>query len=175
MVVVSTDSEDIAAVAESYGAQVPFIRPAHLSTDTSLIGDVIAHAKEHLKKQDVRVDAILTLLPSHPFRPQGLLDKAVEILSREDYSTFTTALKVNTPPGSIVSMQNNILVPTHVTNRGLPETYHRSIGLVSGHKEDCALNRGYVYTIDDPRAILDIDDMQGFLKAEQVLGGKADA
>ena len=34
-VVVSTDSDDIAAVAREYGADVPFVRPAELATDTT--------------------------------------------------------------------------------------------------------------------------------------------
>ena len=34
-VIVSTDSNEIAAIATEYGAEVPFIRPAYLATDSS--------------------------------------------------------------------------------------------------------------------------------------------
>ena len=37
-VIVSTDSEEIAAVARNFGAEVPFIRPADLARTTALNG-----------------------------------------------------------------------------------------------------------------------------------------
>src|SRR5208337_4953043 len=43
-VIVSTDYEDIAEIAQKYGAEVPFIRPAELAADSSASIDVIAHA-----------------------------------------------------------------------------------------------------------------------------------
>ena len=43
-VVVSTDSEDIAAVAREYGAQTPFMRPPELSNDHAGTLEVVQHA-----------------------------------------------------------------------------------------------------------------------------------
>ena len=43
-VIVSTDSEEIAAVARECGAEVPFIRPAELSSDKSKSADLMIHA-----------------------------------------------------------------------------------------------------------------------------------
>jgi len=169
-VIVSTDSEDIAAIAKDYGARVPFIRPKALSSDISLVGDVIMHTKNHLiQVENIRVDVVLTLLPSHPYRPPGMLDTAVEVLSQEAYAHFKTAVKVNVPPGSIVSMDNGYLVPTHTSNRGLPETFHKPIGLVWGQKLDCAYGMDYVYIVDDPCATIDIDSEADFHRAEQIL------
>ena len=47
-VIVSTDSEDIAAVALDYGAEVPFIRPSELSEDNSPEWMAWRHALDHL-------------------------------------------------------------------------------------------------------------------------------
>ncbi|BAV87407.1 N-acetylneuraminate cytidylyltransferase [Rothia aeria] len=43
-VVVSTDDQELAAIARQYGAEVPFMRPAHLAEDTTATEPVIEHA-----------------------------------------------------------------------------------------------------------------------------------
>lgn len=64
-VIVTTDSPAIAKIAEAYGAQVPFIRPVHLATDTMGKVPVIRHAlveceRIYSKKYDVVVDLDVT-------------------------------------------------------------------------------------------------------------------
>ena len=49
--VVSTDDTEIAAVAEKYGAEVPFIRPSDLSSDTATSFSVIEHAVKFFIKK----------------------------------------------------------------------------------------------------------------------------
>lgn len=67
-VVVSTDSEEIAAVAEKAGARIPFIRPANLATDTAGSRDVMLHAADFLNKNGSNYDTIVLLQPTSPFR-----------------------------------------------------------------------------------------------------------
>ena len=43
-VVVSTESQKIADISKKYGADVPFMRPQKLASDTSSITDVFIHA-----------------------------------------------------------------------------------------------------------------------------------
>ena len=49
-VIVSTDDSDIAEIARSYGAEIPFKRPDNISDDFTTTGDVMAHATKWLKK-----------------------------------------------------------------------------------------------------------------------------
>ena len=51
--IVSTDDQEIAEVAREHGAEVPFLRPAHLSDDQASTQAVIAHALEWVQKQGV--------------------------------------------------------------------------------------------------------------------------
>ncbi len=58
-VIVSTDSQEIADVALRYGAEVPFIRPPELATDSSKDIDVIEHYFKELGgelKEEINVD-----------------------------------------------------------------------------------------------------------------------
>ncbi len=67
-VFVSTDSEDIARVARSFGAQVPFLRPAELATSTAGKLPVIQHLVEWVEAQHGPVNAIVDLDPTSPLR-----------------------------------------------------------------------------------------------------------
>jgi len=51
-VIVSTDDEEIAAVARQYGAEVPFLRPAELSWDDTPDLPVFQHALTWLAEHD---------------------------------------------------------------------------------------------------------------------------
>jgi N-acylneuraminate cytidylyltransferase len=75
--VVSTDDEEIAAVARNSGAQVPFIRPAHLATDDAPTEPVMLHAVETMEQTRGRYDAVVLLQPTSPLRLHGTLDRAL--------------------------------------------------------------------------------------------------
>src|SRR3989338_9605486 len=50
-VVVDTDSSEIAEIAKKYGAEVPFLRPAELAQDKSLIIDSMIYSLDRLEKE----------------------------------------------------------------------------------------------------------------------------
>jgi N-acylneuraminate cytidylyltransferase len=73
-VIVSTDDEEIAEVARSAGAEVPFMRPATLSDDMTGTLSVLVDALERIETEGMeRVDALLCLYATAPFvRPDDL-------------------------------------------------------------------------------------------------------
>ena len=67
--IVSTDSPDIADVAKSFGAEVPWLRPAELSRDDSPLWPALRHALARMEEDEgVRYDAVLLLDPTSPAR-----------------------------------------------------------------------------------------------------------
>lgn len=66
-VIVSTDDEDIAAVAEAYGAEAPFRRPDELAGDHIGTVPVVAHAIEWLYDQGERHEAVCCIYATAPF------------------------------------------------------------------------------------------------------------
>jgi CMP-N-acetylneuraminic acid synthetase len=70
---VSTDSKEIAGIAEKYGAKVPFLRPKEYSTDESPDYDFLKHFFEN-----VDIEEVLLLRPTQPMRNPNYVDKAVE-------------------------------------------------------------------------------------------------
>lgn len=63
-VIVSTDSEEIASVAQKYGAEVPFIRPAELARDDSPEWLAWRHALVYLQEKDGILPAVMVSLPA---------------------------------------------------------------------------------------------------------------
>jgi CMP-N-acetylneuraminic acid synthetase len=77
--IVVTDSEAVAEKARALGADVPFIRPPSLSSPTTTLTDVLLYTLEWLQKnQKYRPDWVLKLEVTHPFRPQGIVDRLIE-------------------------------------------------------------------------------------------------
>lgn len=82
-IIVSTESERVAAVAMCYGAEVPFLRPKHLAADRSLVVDAIADLLEKLKKvENYSPDLLVLLQPTSPLRQPSDIDNAVDLLLR---------------------------------------------------------------------------------------------
>lgn len=80
-VMVTTDSEEIAVIARNFGATVPFLRPADLSSDTATSFDVIKHSIEFYRgKLNKKFDLIVLLEPTSPLRDKDDIDRSIELL-----------------------------------------------------------------------------------------------
>jgi len=83
-VIVSTDDDQVAEVARQYGAEAPFRRPSQLSGKIPLLKPVIAHAVEFLEKgEGKRIDIVVTLQATSPFRTADQIDVAIDKLIEE--------------------------------------------------------------------------------------------
>ena len=77
--IVSTDDPEIAKVAEEYGAEVPFLRPASLAQDDTPDQPVFQHALESLKEHDgYEPDIVVHLRPTTPLKTPQTIDKVIE-------------------------------------------------------------------------------------------------
>lgn len=80
-VVVSTDDEEIAEVAEKWGANVPFMRPKELAEDHTTDFPVLTHCLDWLEKYEKYIpDIVVWLRPTSPIRPKWCVDSAVRML-----------------------------------------------------------------------------------------------
>jgi len=80
--IVSTEDEEIARVAREVGGDVPFVRPAKLSTDEAKAIPVIQHALSAVEEQEngTPYDGVMMLQPTTPFRTSEDIDAAVDLL-----------------------------------------------------------------------------------------------
>lgn len=91
--VVSTDSEEIAAAAKRFGAEIPFLRPTSLAGDGSGDAGFMRHALDWFKSNESSVPEYLAhLRPTTPLRDPSVLQKAVDlILSRPEATSLRSA------------------------------------------------------------------------------------
>lgn len=87
MVVVSTDSKKIFNIAKKYGAEIPFLRPKKLSTDSAKTTAVIKHAIKFLEKKNEFFDYVLCLEPTSPLTSSKDINNAINLLYYNSYKT----------------------------------------------------------------------------------------
>jgi len=91
---VSTDDTEIAEVARTWGAEVPFMRPAELATDAATTEVVLQHALAWLEREErTAVDVIVLLEATSPFRAPGLVDEVVGALEDPAIDTAFTVVR----------------------------------------------------------------------------------
>lgn len=84
-IIVSTDSEEIAAVARRYGAEAPFLRPAELAQDLTPTEPVLQHTLRWLEEEDhYPVDIVVFLQPTDVFRTPAMIRACVQRLLEND-------------------------------------------------------------------------------------------
>lgn len=77
--IVSTDSDEIAAISRQYGAEVPFLRPPALAGDQSPDIEFVNHLLDFLNETEGGLpDYLVHLRPTTPLRDPQIIDKAIE-------------------------------------------------------------------------------------------------
>lgn len=95
LVAVTTDDEEIARIAQLYGAQV-VDRPSELATDSVTLDPVINHATIELEnRNNSTFDVVVTLQPTSPLLSVRTLNTAIECFIRQNYDTIISG--VNRP------------------------------------------------------------------------------
>jgi CMP-N-acetylneuraminic acid synthetase len=92
--IVSTDNPAITQMAEDYGAEVPFIRPAELANDKADSISVLKHAAAFFEG---KYECIMLLQPTSPLRTTADIDAAIEKLN-QDTKSVVSVCKANHSP-----------------------------------------------------------------------------
>ncbi|BBM03895.1 pseudaminic acid cytidylyltransferase [Microbulbifer sp. GL-2] len=129
-VIVSTDDPEIAETAISYGASVPFIRPAELSDDYTGTIPVIRHSLQWLQNQYTDVKYICCLYATAPFVRASDISTALKSLDNSDADYAFSVTSYSFPIQRAIRLKNTTQVemvyPEHSNTRSqdLEEVYH---------------------------------------------------
>src|SRR5262245_6646752 len=111
-VIVSTDSEETAAIARHYGAEVPFLRPSAFAGDTSPDIEWLEHALTTLRDQGRTWDAFSLLRPTSPFRTAATIQRAWSVFTSADGADSLRAVeKCGQHPGKMWVVRDDRIVP----------------------------------------------------------------
>jgi len=176
-VIVSTDSVRIAEVARSFGAEIPFLRPKELSDDFTGTDQVVLHALEVLKDQQIAISYVCCIYPTAPFIQIEHLKKGLEILLETDADS---AFSVTTFPYPIkrgLRLDENgrikMIWPEHFSTRSqdLEETYHDAAQFYWAKADRYVINRRFFNDNAKPvilprHMVQDIDTEEDWILAE---------
>ena len=129
-IIVSTDSEEIAEVAKSYGAQVPFIRPADLADDFTGTTPVVLHALNWLNKHGFSPEYLCCIYATAPFISARYLKKGLRLLMENNAASAFTVTTFPYPIFRALKIDNDnrleMFWPEHKYSRSndLPVAYH---------------------------------------------------
>lgn len=178
-VVVSTDSQEIASVAQKYGAEIPFLRPAELATDTSKSIDSMIHCIKSLSKMGENFDTVLLLQPTSPLRDSMDIDAAIETFYRYGGEGLVSVSAVDDHPILIRSLNEkgelrNLLNQGSTYRRQDMPRFYRVNGAIYIYSsteilKGISLNDGRIPYIMEKKHSVDIDSLSDFYLADYYL------
>jgi CMP-N,N'-diacetyllegionaminic acid synthase len=111
-VIVSTDSEEIAAIARHYGAEVPFLRPPALAGDASPDIEWLEHICKTLLTQGRTWDCFSLLRPTSPFRTADTIRRAwARFVAQDGVDSLRAVEKCTQHPGKMWVIRGDRLLP----------------------------------------------------------------
>lgn len=181
--IVSTDDEEIVSIAERYGAEAPFVRPAELAQDDTRDLPVFQHALDWLDEHDQwRPEIVVQLRPTSPLRPDGLVDQGIDLLSSNpDADSVRGVVPSGQNPykmwrldedGSMKPLlHGGMHEPYNMPRQELPQTYWQS-GHIDVTRRSTILEKGSMTgdkilpLLIDPGYTVDIDTQRDWKRAE---------
>ena len=190
-VIVSTDDEEIAAIARRYGAETPFSRPAEYSQDQTADLPVFQHALNWLaENQDYHPQIVVQLRPTSPLRRVALIDQAIITLMEHPEADAIRAVCVPfqnpfkmwriEPDGFMRPLIENIEAdlkiaePYNMPRQALPEIFWQT-GYVDAAwtatlmKKHSMTGERILPLVIDPEDWIDIDSPDDWRRAERLL------
>ena len=183
-VIVSTDDEEIAAVARDFGAEVPFLRPEELARDETMDLPVFEQALRWLAEFEAYIpDLVIQLRPTSPVRPVGLIDRAVsELLAHPEADSVRGVVPAGQNPhkmwriGADGRMQSLLAVegiaePYNAPRQKLPPVFWQT-GHIDVIRPEIILEKhsmsGDVIlpVLIDPEYTVDIDNLRDWARYE---------
>ena len=151
--IVSTDDEEIAAVARDEGADVPFVRPVELASDHAEMAPVLRHAVLAMEAaEEIRFDWVVLLQPTSPFRTLDDVRAALDLARAGGCDSVISVAQVfDVHPVLMKKIEDDSLVPFCVpeaegTRRQdyRPAAYMRN-GAIYATRRDVLVERGSIW------------------------------
>tara|TARA_B100000965_G_C19502422_1_gene718070 strand:- start:103 stop:786 length:684 start_codon:yes stop_codon:yes gene_type:complete len=108
-ILVSTDDKKVFNIAKKQGALVPWMRPKKLSKDNSSSVEVTIHALDWYEKNVQKVDGILLLQPTSPYRNKKNIKMGLKLFKKNSFKKILgVSLLKNNPFLSFCIKKNRL-------------------------------------------------------------------
>ena len=177
-VIVTTDEEAIASTARKAGADVPFLRPKELATDTATSIDVILHTLAWLKEHDEHYDIVVLLQPTSPLRTAQDIDTVIKLMQEKNATAIASVCETEHHPywSNVLPSDGSLeyFLRPELINRNrqeLPVFYRLNGAVYAALCDKLIVQRGFLgprtfaYVMPKERSV-DIDSILDFQIAE---------
>ena len=133
--IVSTDDQNIANIANDYGADVPFLRPSYASTDNAKSIEFVLHAINQLGNLGITYDAVMILQPTSPQRNTTEICNAVNRFINARSNSLISCYEEDYVNELVMYVEQNkeVVRPMHPDhNKGIRRQKHGSILIRNG-------------------------------------------
>jgi len=183
-VFVSTDDQEIADIAASAGAQVPFLRPAELATKDAAKHPVILHCVDHVERLGFEVTRIIDMDPTSPLRNQQDIENCLSLLTEDIDVVFSVNEAKKNPYFNLVELDKNnkVVISKKLPNpivarQHAPAVYGINGSLYAWHRHTLEKGlwngRAKIYVMPEKRSV-DIDSQADFDYVEFLMNRKID-
>jgi CMP-N-acetylneuraminic acid synthetase len=180
LVLVSTDSPEVAALAREAGAYVPWMRPATLGSDTSTSIDVALHAVDAMAGESRSFDRVALLQPTSPVRRPERWEQAARLLDGGAPAALGVRPAPSHPYWTYFLGEDGALAPCFPEGLGLRSQELPTACVPNGSLYLCVLDalrahrtftpfgtRGVV--CPEPIESIDIDTAEDWFEAERIV------
>lgn len=128
-IMVSTDDEEIAEVANKYGAKIPFMRSKNNSDDFATTADVTEEVLKEYKNRGMEFKYFCCIYPTAPFITAEKINRSFELMIKKNADSIIPVVKYSYPIQRSLRLQNNLLEyiwPENINKRSqdLEPAYH---------------------------------------------------
>ena len=182
-ILVSTDDPGIAEIARNAGALVPWLRPAELATDSATSVDVSVHALNWYESHYGKIDGLLLLQPTSPFRSRTTVLRGIELFRMNHGRAVLGVSPAMSHPMLCLRVEGESLSPfidggMQLRSQDLPPAYVVNGAFYLVAPEQLRARRAFYaddalpLLIDDPEESIDIDTEWDWNIAEFIAGRK---
>lgn len=180
-ILVSTNSEQVIEISRKKGVLAPWLRPEKLSDDMASSIDVVLHALNWYESNIQKVDAVMLLQPTSPFRTSKNINSAIELFEQNSMlGSLVSVSPSKSHPLWSCRLKNGFLVPyisdakTVHRSQDLPESFVLNGSIYLCNPEYLRKNKVFFgpdtipLIINSPKEGIDIDDEFDWKLAEHL-------
>jgi CMP-N,N'-diacetyllegionaminic acid synthase len=181
-IIVSSDSDKVLSIAETYKKVEVLKRPLSLASDTAPAIDYMKHAIDHCETQGWNPDLVVIIQPTSPIRNGEDIDKTIDCLKKNPFADSAVSI-VKLPhdvhPHKFKILDGAVLRPWLIdegqktAEKDLPDIYIRNCAVyvfrVKNLKKDITYGEKCVGYKMKPESAVDINDMLDFEFAEYLI------
>jgi CMP-N-acetylneuraminic acid synthetase len=184
-VIVSTDDNNIVHIAKEWGAEVPFIRPENLASDTATSFAVVKHAMGWLEKEEgISPEYVMLLQPTSPLRTTEDIRGVIRLREKRNAASVVSVCETINHPYHIKKIKDDGTLENFIKNtpkfsrrQELPQAFTLNGAVYLNKWETLKQEKKFIsggtlaYIMPQERSI-DIDTSWDFFLAEQILREK---